>query len=94
MADGGLCSDACEPAHPDGRPWRKACPECAFRRTNPQQLSDDDFDWMYLQEMFGGFSFTCAHRTDDGFYRECACWSAIQRVRRGGVAAAESAPAV
>lgn len=68
------------PAHPDGKPWRKACDVCAFRRSNPQELTEDDFASLYLEREFG-LAFHCAHRTEDGFSRECACWAAINKGR-------------
>lgn len=78
-----IVTDDFEPMHSDGAPWRKACPECAFRRSNPQGLSDEQFAEMYLNREFG-FSFVCAHRKADGAYRECACWAAMEAGRASG----------
>lgn len=72
-------------AHPDGQAHKKACRECAFRRSNPQTLTEDDFDWMYLQRELGGFTFFCVHRDVEGYSRECACWAAIERGRQVAV---------
>ncbi len=79
----GHASEA--PPHPDGLPWRKACDVCAFRRCNPQGMSEDEFDEVWLMSAFPGFTFYCEHREDDGFVRECACHRAIQagKVSRG-----------
>lgn len=71
------------PSHPDGRPWRKACAVCAFRRGNPQNLPDEVFEELWLEREMGGFDFVCAHRVDDGCVRECACWAAMNAARRG-----------
>lgn len=65
--------------HPDGKPQAKACPECAFRTSNPQGLSPDDFVWLDLQMAIGGFTFYCNHRLEAGYARECACWAAKVR---------------
>ena len=68
-------------APPDGQPWRKACSECAFRRSNPQAMTEDDFDSLYLARDFGGLEFVCAHRLEAGFARTCACWAALEKGR-------------
>jgi hypothetical protein len=68
--------------HPDGKPWRKACSECAFRRSNPQSMTEEDFDSLYMARDFGGLTFVCAHREDEGHSRTCACWAAIEAGRR------------
>ncbi len=73
--------DDTKPAHPDGKPWRKACDVCAFRRSNPQGLTEDDFDDLMLERDLAGLVFQCVHRDDNGFSRECACWAAINRGR-------------
>ncbi|MGU3559780.1 hypothetical protein [Methylobacterium radiotolerans] len=71
------------PSHPDGKPWRKACAVCAFRRGNPQNLPEVVFEELYLERELGGFEFMCAHRSDAGHVRECACWAAMNAGRRG-----------
>lgn len=64
--------------HPDRRGWLKACPECAHRTNDPQKIGD-----RYQQRMmeFDGDSvFYCLHRrTEDGFDRICACYSATHK---------------
>lgn len=67
--------------HPDLRAWRKACPDCAHRTSDPQKIGDQ-----YQQRMmeFDGHTvFFCLHRrTYDGFDRVCACYAATHRFAR------------
>ena len=77
-------SDGGDPTpHPDGRPWKKACADCAFRIHDPQELGS------YYQESLRNpqteAHFYCVHRFDQSCHRVCACFAAIQRkLRRTG----------
>jgi len=65
--------------HPDGRPWRKACRECAFRTSDPQDLG---FYWQEeLRHSKEGTVFYCVHRQDDAHERICACFAACRAGR-------------
>lgn len=62
--------------HPDGRPWRKACAECAFRISDPQDMGEH---WQRdLRTPPAGSVFYCLHRQDEGHERICACFAAVQ----------------
>lgn len=65
--------------HPDGRPWRKACDECAFRRNDPQYMGEAG--QAAIREGQPGTNFYCAHRYDEGHHRVCACYAACQAGR-------------
>jgi len=61
--------------HPDGRAWRKACEECAGRKSDPQDLGDK-----YQADCMKGrpdSHFYCIHRDDGGQHRICACYAAL-----------------
>lgn len=63
--------------HSDGRAWKKACPECAFRTCDPQEVGQ-----RYQSELRAGKPgtvFYCIHREDDRMHRVCACYAAIHR---------------
>jgi hypothetical protein len=68
-----LLGDLVEP-HPDGRAWRKACPECAYRVNDPQGLGAGP-------KPVEGHHFYCIHRQDEGCDRICACYAAIISTR-------------
>lgn len=59
---------------PDGHPWRKACPECLFRTSNPQDAPSAYLDRFW--ESQGETVFYCIHRTDGEQHRVCACFAA------------------
>jgi len=61
---------------PDGRPWRKACSDCAFRTNDPQGLGAGYQD--AVANCDTDFVFYCVHREDDGLTRICACWAALR----------------
>jgi hypothetical protein len=61
--------------HPDGRAWRKACGECAFRVSDPQHLGDRY--QTKIREFDGESVFYCVHRQDGENNRICACYAAI-----------------
>lgn len=66
--------------HPDHLAWLKACPECAHRTHDPQNIGD-----LYQRRMmeFDGESvFYCLHRQDNGHDRICACFAATHRLAR------------
>jgi hypothetical protein len=66
--------------HPDGHAWRKACPECAHRMSDPQHIGE-----AYQQRMMefdGTAVFYCLHRQDGKFDRICACYAATNRLAR------------
>lgn len=59
---------------PSLRAWRKACPECAFRRGDPQQLGEETLTEARRAIITCQVVFYCVHRTTaDGLHRECAC---------------------
>lgn len=68
----------CKP-HPDHLAWRKACPECAHRQGDLQNIGD-----VYQRRMmeFNGESvFYCLHRrTECDHDRICACFAAMHRL--------------
>lgn len=65
--------------HPDRRAWRKACPDCAHRTSDPQDLGDRYQS--NLMKFDGESVFYCLHRrTEDGFDRICACYAATNRL--------------
>lgn len=61
--------------HPDGQAWRKACPECAFRSSDPQGMGRQYQD--ALLSGSPGTLFYCVHRLSDGYNRVCACYAAF-----------------
>lgn len=62
----------------DGIPHKKACPECAFRRHDPQQIGDAY--QRRLRAHDGRSAFYCIHRGDKD-HRICACYAAINRIK-------------
>jgi hypothetical protein len=66
--------------HPDNLAWRKACPECAHRASDPQDLGS-----VYQERMMefdGEYVFYCLHRrTEDNHDRICACYAAVHRIK-------------
>ena len=60
----------------DGRPWKKACGTCAFRRVKKgEDAKDYCRPWTIPEETH----FYCVHRDDKGEYRVCASFAALQR---------------
>ena len=72
--DGGTLQEPITP-HPDGRPWLKACPECALRTSDPQRLGDQYQQW--IARGIPDYLFYCVHREDDEAHRLCACFAAL-----------------
>ncbi|OYU91940.1 MAG: hypothetical protein CFE29_03585 [Bradyrhizobiaceae bacterium PARB1] len=66
--------------HTDGLAWRKACDECAHRAHDPQDIGDAY--QRRLREFDGSSVFYCIHRDDNGMYRVCACYAAINGLPR------------
>jgi hypothetical protein len=65
--------------HTDGLGWRKACPECAHRTSDPQNIGDNY--QRRMMEFDGESAFYCLHRrTEDDFDRICACYAAMHRL--------------
>lgn len=67
--------------HPDGRPWLKACGECALRASDPQQIGHAYQQW--IAEGVPGCLFYCVHRFDDGKHRVCACYATLHPEQQG-----------
>jgi len=59
----------------DGRPWLKACGECALRTSDPQQLGESYQQW--IAKGVAGCVFYCIHRHDQGETRVCASYAAL-----------------
>jgi hypothetical protein len=66
--------------HPDGKAWRKACPECAHRTSDPQQIGSAYQERVMRYD--GTAVFYCLHRTDGDLHRVCACYAAMHRLPR------------
>ena len=66
--------------HPDYIALRKACPECAFRTSDPQDLGD--YGQRGIRRASDVGRFYCIHRMDGTHHRVCACWAAIHRLPR------------
>lgn len=65
--------------HPDGLGWRKACPVCAHRTSDPQAIGDRY--QMRMMEFDGESVFYCLHRqSEDEYDRICACFAATHRL--------------
>ncbi|KMO32508.1 hypothetical protein VQ02_23460 [Methylobacterium variabile] len=79
--------DAVIPAK-DGRPWRKACPDCLFRTCDPQNVGQGYQRSIRLSDPARDGLFYCTHRTDAGEHRVCACYAAC---RHGEFGSAERA---
>lgn len=66
--------------HADGQSWKKACPECAFRRSDPQGMGIQ-----YQEHLLQGDEetlFYCVHRKDGEAHRVCACYAAFHPEQR------------
>lgn len=61
---------------PDGKPWLKACPDCLFRTSNPQDAPSIYLDTFW--EKSEGTNFYCIHRLDGEHNRVCACFAACR----------------
>lgn len=67
---------------PDGHPWRKACPTCLYRKSDPQDVGPHQGDAILSESPDNGVVFYCVHRTDESDeHRVCACYAALQASR-------------
>lgn len=66
--------------HSDGQPKRKACEECAFRLSDPQEMGRQYQD--RLLEGTPDTLFYCIHRLEQGRHRVCACYAAFHPEQR------------
>jgi hypothetical protein len=67
----------------DGRPWRKACADCAFRSHDPQGFGRGYQDMIRYSDPQRDGLFYCTHRTDAGEHRICACYAACRHGEHG-----------
>lgn len=62
----------------DGRPWRKACPDCLLRTDDPQGVGASYQDIIRYSHPERSGLFYCTNRTDNGEHRVCACFAACR----------------
>lgn len=90
--DTGTLQEPTNP-HPDGRPWLKACKECALRQSDPQMLGDNYQRW--IAAGIPDRLFYCVHRDDNGMHRVCACYATLhpeQAIQSGTVSSSPGSP--
>lgn len=75
--DAEYTTDEVQPAA-DGRPWMKSCGECAFRKSDPQQIGQ-----AYQEKLADGQPgtvFYCVHTSEEnGDNRVCASYACLHR---------------